>query len=270
MKKRIISSIIMAIILIPLFLKGGILFTLGVYLISLLALKEFLDIKSTKKELPEFINFISYMMMTLLIFFNVSAEHSKEILTLTMDFRVIAGLFLTFLIPTVLYHDRSKYSVNDAFYLIGGIFFLGTSVSLFILFRERDLLLLTYLLLITIITDIYAFLIGILVGKHKLLEDISPKKTWEGVVGGTLFAVFVAVSFYHTVVNPDIAVWNLVLITTFLSFLGQLGDLFFSSIKRYYGKKDFSNMIPGHGGILDRIDSIIFVVLGYVFFITIL
>ncbi|MCI9233926.1 MAG: phosphatidate cytidylyltransferase [Bacilli bacterium] len=270
MKKRIISSVIMTIILVPLFFKGGIIFTLGTYLISLLALKEFLDIKSTKKELPEFINFISYMMMTLLIFFNVSGEHSKEIVALTMDFRVISGLFLTFLIPTLLYHDRSKYSINDAFYLIGGIFFLGTSVSLFILLRERELLLLIYLLLITIVTDTYAFLTGLLIGKHKLLEEVSPKKTWEGTIGGTIFAVFVAVSFYHTVINLEISIWSLVLITTFLSFLGQLGDLFFSSIKRYYGKKDFSNIIPGHGGILDRIDSIIFVVLGYVFFISIL
>ncbi len=270
MKKRILSALIMAIILIPLFFKGGILFTLGVYLISLFALKEFLDMKSTKKELPEFIHFISYMMITLLIFFNVSAEHSKEILILTMDFRVIAGLFLTFLIPTVLYHDKKKYSINDAFYLIGGIFFLGTSVSLFILIRERGILLLTYLLLITIITDTYAFFTGSLIGKHKLLEEISPLKTWEGMIGGTLFAVLVAVSFYHTVINSQTSIWSLILITTFLSFLGQLGDLFFSAIKRYYGKKDFSNMIPGHGGILDRIDSIIFVVLGYVFFISIL
>ena len=131
MKKRVLSSIVMAIILIPLFLKGGIVFTLGVYFISLLALKEFLDMKNTKKELPEFINFISYMMLTLLIFFNVSGEHSKEILVLTMDFRVVAGLFLTFLIPTVLYHDRSKYSINDAFYLIGGIFFLGTNYNFY-------------------------------------------------------------------------------------------------------------------------------------------
>ncbi|MCI8545074.1 MAG: phosphatidate cytidylyltransferase [Bacilli bacterium] len=270
MKKRILSSIIMAIILVPLFLKGGIVFTLGVYFISLLALKEFLDMKNTKKEHPEFINFISYMMLTLLIFFNVSGEHSKEILVLTMDFRVVAGLFLTFLIPTVLYHDRSKYSINDAFYLIGGIFFLGTSVSLFILFREREFALLIYLLLITIFTDTYAFLTGLLIGKHKLLEEISPKKTWKGTLGGTIFAVFVAVSFYHTVINPETSIWSLTLITTFLSFLGQLGDLFFSAIKRYYGKKDFSNIIPGHGGILDRLDSIIFVVLGYVFFISIL
>lgn len=270
MKKRIISAFVMTIILLPIFLKGGIFFTLAVYLISLLGLKEFLDMKSTKKELPEFIHFISYIMLTLLIFFNVSETTIAEKLTLTMDFRVIAGLFLIFFIPTVLYHDKRKYSINDAFYLIGGIFFLGTSMSLFVLLREKGILLLSYLLLITIITDTYALFIGGLIGKHKLLETVSPKKTWEGTIGGTIFAVFIAVSFYLTVIDPQASVWRCILITTFLSFLGQLGDLFFSSIKRYFGKKDFSNLIPGHGGILDRLDSIIFVVLGYVFFISIL
>lgn len=270
MKKRIISAIVMAVLLIPLFIAEGTPFTLAIYFISMLGLKEFLDMKSTKKELPDFICFISYIMMTLLIFFNASVGGNGENVILTMDFRVIAGLFLIFLIPTVLYHDRERYSINDAFYLIGGIFFLGTSLSLFILLRAHGMNLLIYLLIITIMTDTYAYLTGMLIGRHKLLESISPKKTWEGTIGGTLFAVFTGVMFYHTVINPAISIWLLLIVTTFLSIVGQFGDLFFSAIKRYYGKKDFSNLIPGHGGILDRLDSIIFVVLGYIFFIGIL
>lgn len=267
MKKRVFSAIIMAIILLPIFLQGGILFTLAVYAISLLSVKEFLDMKSTKKELPAFITFISYIMMTLLIFFTVSTGGNGEKIILTMDFRVIAGLFLIFLIPTVLYHDRSKYSINDAFYLIGGIFFLGTSLSLFILFRNYGIQRLLYLLLITIITDTYAYFVGMLIGKHKLIESVSPKKTWEGTIGGTLFAIFIGVLFYHTVIDSTLSLGILVLITAFLSMIGQFGDLFFSAIKRYYNKKDFSHLIPGHGGILDRLDSIIFVILAYTFFV---
>lgn len=270
MKSRIISAVIIALILIPLFVIGKTPFTIAVYFISLFGLKEFLDIKGSKKELPDFMQFISYIMMTLLIFFNASIGGNGEKIILTMDFRVIAGLFLTFLIPTVFYHDRSKYSINDAFYLIGGIFFLGTSMSLFILLRNYGMNLLIYLLIITIVTDSYALFTGMLVGKHKLLEVISPKKTWEGTIGGTLFAVFVGVTFYHTVINPETSIWLLIGITAFLSIIGQFGDLVFSAIKRYYGKKDFSKLIPGHGGILDRLDSIIFVILGYTFFISIL
>lgn len=269
MKKRIISAFLMSFLLIP-FLKGGTFFTLTVYFISLLGLKEFLDIKEGKKELPELVHFISYIMMTLLIFFNVSTSGENGKIILTMDFRVIAGLFLIFLIPTILYHDKSKYSINDAFYLIGGIFFLGTSMSLFIILRNLGVHLLMYLLLVTIITDTYALFIGLLIGKHKLLESISPKKTWEGTIGGTLFAVFVATTYYHTVIDSNTSILLLCLITIFLSFIGQLGDLVFSAIKRYYGKKDFSDLIPGHGGVLDRLDNIIFVVLSYVFFIGIL
>ena len=68
----------------------------------------------------------------------------------------------------------------------------------------------------------------------------------------------------------NLPIYVIILMTMFLSILGQFGDLFFSAIKRYYGKKDFSNIMPGHGGILDRLDSIIFVILGFMFFITII
>ena len=90
------------------------------------------------------------------------------------------------------------------------------------------------------------------------------------MIFGTIMSVFVGSVFYLTVVDSSFSVIGIVLITTFLSLIGQLGDLVFSAIKRYFGKKDFSNIMPGHGGILDRLDSIIFVILGYIFFINII
>ena len=109
-----------------------------------------------------------------------------------------------------------------------------------------------------------------LIGKHKLLEEISPKKTWEGTIGGTIIGTFVSTVFYVTVINPNINLGIIILVSLFLSIIGQFGDLVFSAIKRYYGKKDFSNIMPGHGGVLDRLDSLIFVLLGFTFFITII
>lgn len=266
MKTRIISAIIALAIIIPLILNGGAIFNLGVYVISILALKEFLDIKSTKKQIPIFIQLIAYIFITILIAFN-----SKDLSNVfTLDYRILAALFMAFLIPTVFYHERSKYSINDAFYLIGGLLFLGISMSLLILVRSLDLNLLIFLLLIPMVTDIFAYITGMLIGKNKLLEEISPKKTVEGMVGGTIMGVFISAMFYHTVIDPTFSKVELVAICTFLSLLGQYGDLVFSAIKRYFGKKDFSNLIPGHGGILDRLDSIVFVLLGFMYFITII
>lgn len=266
MTKRIFSAIIMALVLIPILLKGGFIFNMAIYLLALIGLKEFLDIKQTKKHLPSFIVFMSYMMMTLFIFTNMTEDG----IIYALDFRIIAGLFIAYLLPVVMFHDRKKYSINDAFYLIGGIFFLGSSFASFILLRSTSLAMTIYLLIIAIFTDTYAYLTGSLVGRHKMLESISPKKTWEGMIGGTVFGVFASSYYFHLVINPSMNIMTVILISLFLTVLAQFGDLVFSSIKRYFGAKDFSNMIPGHGGVLDRFDSLIFIALGFMFFITII
>lgn len=265
MKQRTISAIIMILIAVPIIYVGGNVYNIGIFILSLIALKEFLDIKSTKKELPLFITFMSYVIMTLLELVNLSKSYN----VFEIDYRIIAGLFLVFLIPTVVYHDKKLYSVKDAFYLIGSIFFLGSSFSLLMLLRNIDngLNIFIYLMLVATMTDTYAYLTGRLVGRHKMLESISPNKTWEGMIGGTIFGVLISTVFYHTVIDESLAIYVVILISLFLSIIGQFGDLVFSAIKRYFEKKDFSNLIPGHGGVLDRLDSIIFIVLAFIFFI---
>ncbi|HHW68930.1 MAG TPA: phosphatidate cytidylyltransferase [Tenericutes bacterium] len=266
MKTRTISAFLMLLIFIPILIIGGNLFQLFIFIISLIGITEFLDIKNRKKEIPNFIKFISYMLVSLIILFNIKNYNN----VFMIDYKIISALFLTLFVPTVFYHERSKYSINDAFYLAGGILFLGFSMSLLMSIRNIGLEITIYLFLITVITDTYAYITGSLIGKNKMLEVISPKKTWEGFIGGTVFGVLIPTAYYHCVINPELSIIPLVLITLFLSILGQFGDLFFSSIKRYFDKKDFSNLMPGHGGVLDRFDSIIFVVLGYILFISIL
>lgn len=265
MMQRTISAAIMLLIFVPIFIIGGTIYNIAILVLSILALKEFLDMKQTKKELPIFIQFISYVLLTLFVLMNMT---NTDII-FSIDYRIITGLFLVFSLPSVLYHDRSLYSIVDSFYMIGSIFFLGMSFSLMILLRNINIETITYLFIVTMMTDTYAYLIGMLIGKHKLLESISPKKTWEGTIAGSLFGTFIATCFYITFVNSNVELYIVIIMTLFLSILGQFGDLFFSSIKRYYGKKDFSNLIPGHGGILDRFDSIIFVILGFMFFVSI-
>lgn len=266
MKTRIISAMVAFAIFIPIFLIGGNVFNLAVYAVAMLGLKEFLDIRETRKAFPNFVKFISYVMLSLIIFGNTISDN----MLISIDIRIISGLFLTFLIPAILYHDKTLFSMNDAFYLIGGIFFLGISFSTLIMIRSISLLYIIYLFLITIMTDTFAYTVGRLVGRNKLLESISPNKTWEGMIGGTLFGVFIATVFYTVVIDANLPLYIVILMTLFLSILGQLGDLVFSAIKRYFDKKDFSNIMPGHGGILDRLDSIIFVMLGFMFFISII
>lgn len=110
-------------------------------------------------------------------------------------------------------------------------------------------------------TDIFAFIIGRTIGKHKF-SQISPKKTIEGCLGGVIGAV-ICMLVYAVICNKFFNVsWSyskITIIAIILSIIGQIGDFSASCIKRYTGVKDFSNLIPGHGGMLDRIDSVIFI-----------
>lgn len=266
MKQRIISAIVAAIIFIPIFILGGIWFNIAFFILTLLGLREFMKVREKEKKLPDFIRLISYLMITFLYFENTLNNN----LDFSIDYRLVSGIFLTLLLPVVLYHDEKIYDIKDAFYLLGGVFFLGCSISLFYIYRSYSLELIIFLFLITIITDSYAYFVGRLIGKNKLLEEISPNKTWEGTIGGSLVGTFVGTVYYMTVINSNVDLFQISIITLFLSLVGQFGDLFFSAIKRKYKVKDFSNIMPGHGGVLDRFDSIIFVMLAFTFFLNLI
>ena len=128
--------------------------------------------------------------------------------------------------------------------------------------ENAGLFLFIYLFSITILTDTFAYIIGILIGKHKMCPNISPKKSWEGFFAGLIGGSVCASIVYANLIGE--LSFKIVLVTIMLSIIGQLGDLIFSKIKRENGIKDFSNIMPGHGGVLDRLDSIIIVVITYI------
>lgn len=151
---------------------------------------------------------------------------------------------------------------------MGGAFFLAVFIPYFLssLIRLRRLehwqFLVVLPFVIAFLSDTFAYFAGRALGKRKLAPDLSPKKTVEGAVGGLLGATVSAMlcgSVFHLIFRLDgVRYPALALYGALGSVVSQLGDLSFSYIKREYGIKDFGNLLPGHGGILDRFDSVIF------------
>lgn len=256
MKKRIISAIVMLIIVVPIVYFGGSVFRIGVGIVSLLALKEMLDLKKSHKPLPMLVQFISCIALLLIVL----SEFDGYSIMFGVTYKGIAILLLSML-GLSLFYKKDEYTATDAIFMIGSIILLGTAFNTLILVREFGLYKFCSLILIFILTDTFAYICGRAFGKHKLIPHVSPNKTIEGSVMGSLIGTFGVSIFYHYLVNP-ISV-KVVFAILMLSIIGQIGDLIFSKIKRENDIKDFSNLIPGHGGILDRLDSTIAIMLGY-------
>ena len=260
MKTRVISAIVALAIVIPLFIIGKIPFAVGVALLAAQALKETVNLKESHHPYPGPIFFIGLMAVIALVIFRRDYTYIVNGIPLL----IVAISFLLLLIPAI-FDTKEKYNTRDAFYLIGTILYIGVFFNLLIALREYNWRVLLYLLLISTMTDIFAYFVGSLIGKHKILPKVSPKKSVEGCIGGSILGTAIATIYFVNVVPSNIPLAGLIAITFVLTVLGQLGDFFFSKIKRENNIKDFSNIMPGHGGVLDRLDSITFITYGFVF-----
>ncbi len=265
MKKRILSAIIMTAIFIPLLFIGGKFFTIFMCVLACLSTYELIKINDTK-SVPLLMKIFTYLAVIFMVLTNMDSIDFNY----TLDYKLISILIFAFLVPLVFINNNKKYNIEDALYLMSIALFLGFSFNLLSVVRNYDLLYFIYLLLIAALTDVFAYISGSLVGKHKLCPNISPNKTVEGMIFGTLIGTFTGVYFYHMVINPNLSIMTIILVSLMLSLVGQIGDLVFSMIKRFYKTKDFSNIIPGHGGILDRFDSLIFISLASIFILGII
>jgi phosphatidate cytidylyltransferase len=261
MTKRIVSAVILIAVLLPFLIIGGTPFVILMSVLGVLGLYELLKVRgNVKKKFPVVMRILAYLMTVFLIVNNASSID----LQYDLDYRLVSAIIFLFLVPMVFINNSKKYNLNDALFLVGSVVFIGLSFNLLTVIRNFNVAYIIYLLLITTITDSFALFTGMFIGKHKLAPEISPKKTIEGAIGGSLMGTIVATAFYTTVINSAVPLVFVILITFALTAVGQIGDLAFSSIKRYYGQKDFSDLIPGHGGILDRFDSLVFVVLAFI------
>ena len=257
MKTRVISAIIAILIVIPFIIIGKIPFAIGASFLGIYAYKEMLDLKKSHKEIPNLVKIMGLISLCYLMVGN----YEENIIFFHADYKMIILPIILLLLPSVFY-PKKDYSITDAVYLLGFVYLIGIPFNLIITIRNINIYLLIYLISITVFTDTFAYFIGSLIGKNKMAPEISPNKSWEGFIAGLVGGSISSLIVYQNLVgNVDI---KIVILTICLTIVGQLGDLVFSKIKRENDIKDFSNIMPGHGGVLDRLDSFIFVVLTFV------
>lgn len=182
-----------------------------------------------------------------------------------------SNLFLTLAVLTLMGMELTRRETNLAVYHISvtilGVIYVAFLGSHLVLLRELPLVLnldynlgASFVFLAFIITwagDTGAYIVGSALGKHRLIPRVSEKKTKEGSVGGLLFSV-VAALIARATVAPYLDLWHALFLGFLAGIVGQLGDLFESMIKRDAAVKDTSDLLPGHGGVLDRFDSLLF------------
>jgi phosphatidate cytidylyltransferase len=254
MKQRIVTALIAAAIFLPIVIYGGWPFIALTYLLASIALYELLRMRKLRLySIPGAISLI------LLWIFLLPKEY-QNFLEAANYTKMEMALFAVLLFMTYTVVTKNRFTFDDVAFSILATLYIGIGFYYFIETRHANagLTYIFYALFIIWATDSGAYFIGRAIGKNKLWPEISPKKTVEGFFGGILSAVVVAI-FFAIFSDIHIPLWKLVLGTVFLSIFGQIGDLVESAIKRHYNIKDSGHILPGHGGILDRFDSLLFV-----------
>ena len=252
--QRTVSGAIFVAIVIASVLISPYTFALVFVIITALALHEFY--KLTHKPGETEVNAAVGISAGLLLFI-CSFVYAYEL----VNFPVypIYGLYVLLVLIAELYRKKKNPVNNWAYFILGQVYIaLPFSLLNFILFISGYQPILLMAVFITIwVNDTGAYVSGMLLGKHKLFERISPKKTWEGFSGGAFFALLSGYVFSRFI--PDISLIQWLIFSELVVIFGTLGDLSESLIKRTEQVKDSGNAIPGHGGILDRFDSMLMV-----------
>lgn len=173
----------------------------------------------------------------------------SEILALSL---IVIAVITLFKFPKELYYDNGKLIFTVIYLSLPFGFALG--LPKFTSYDDTFTLEIFFLFALIWSSDSFAFFAGKLFGKHKMAPKISPKKTWEGFAGGVILTLIL--SFFVEKFHPDLR-GNWMVVGFLISVFAPLGDLVESQLKRTFGVKDSGNIIPGHGGILDRLDSFI-------------
>jgi phosphatidate cytidylyltransferase len=259
LKKRIITALggFLLVIVAVWFDRPLPWFTVLVAIWGLVAVFEFYRLVAAKGVSP-----LTYFGLTGALLFILSPHFAYDLLIpLLLTLIVILPLIGLLLRP-----QKEQAFVSWA-WTIAGILYVGWLLSYWVALRGLETPAMPdagrnwvfFALFITFASDISAFFVGRALGKHHLAPRISPGKTWEGAVAGVFGAILVSLLFVlPTSLGLPLSWWQAILLGLVVSVFGQLGDLVESLFKRNMGAKEASKLIPGHGGALDRIDSIVF------------
>ncbi|MCQ1527962.1 phosphatidate cytidylyltransferase [Lutispora saccharofermentans] len=251
LKTRIISAVIGLPLMISTLIIGGKFFYLFVFLLSAVGLYEYYRAFSNTDYKPT--PWIGYS-VTIMYYFLISISYNSFI---TLSILIFIALLLTFL-DTI----KKGYNIlNVAVTVLGVIYVSYLFSNLIFIYNKTSGNILVWLPFLTAwFSDTGAYFIGSCFGKNKLCPSVSPKKTIEGAVGGIIgsAAISTLAGFIFIRMGYQINIIHYLFIGLLCGITSILGDLSASSIKRFCKIKDFGNIIPGHGGVLDRFDSILF------------
>lgn len=245
---RLISGIILMVITITLMIYGGYPLFLTITIVSLIGLFELYRAVKMEKTFPALVGYISSIIIDILMLNNKYQY-------------LLMCIIFTLMIFMACYVIRyPKYNSEQMTMLLFGLIYVTVMLSFIfkVRFVKNGILLVWLIFIGAWGSDTCAYCVGKLIGRHKMPSQLSPNKTVEGCIGGIIGAALIGFIFATVFYNDYNVWWKLPIIGAVSSVISQIGDLAASAIKRNHNIKDYGNLIPGHGGILDRFDSIIF------------
>ncbi len=255
MKTRVITAIVMAAVIIPLFIYSHtLIFPIFMAFIGAVGVYEMQGCIGAKKRI---LSLIPCLLIAAGLPF--AARYLKGDIFTVISAVSIGIITYSFILSVF---SSSKYTVETAGLSASTAIYISLGFSSVVLLRDMDNGAFIFLLAFIIpwATDTFAYFTGCAFGKHKLIPEVSPKKTVEGAVGGTLCAVLFTLLYGFAVgklFSTDPNYLALAISALVVSLLSQCGDLVMSLVKRKFGVKDYGKLFPGHGGVLDRFDSVV-------------
>ena len=261
MKTRIITGFILGVVLIPIFYFGGIVLDIALILFSLIATWELSRMFAQELRHPKIV-LVFQILFSGGIFFTIRSYYLGNI-ALDWVFLLIILLVIVGAMFMIFYEEFTSNEFGNMFI---SVLYPAIGFGALSALRgagDAGLYTIGFLFMVTIMTDMFAYIVGINFGKHRLAPKISPKKSIEGSIGGIFFAVIFAMVYLigfdiEFIGNIEVNYFLIIFVIIIISVLAQIGDLIASKFKRDYGIKDYSNLFPGHGGVMDRFDSAIF------------